>query len=247
MNSKGKTLVLAGAREAHGVIAGLVLRGRSVVASLPELERSFDPLPVPTRVGRFDSPEAFGTWISDEGIDRVIDASHGFDSDISETAHSLCRSAGLPYLRVLRTVWSATRMDQWTSFSTVVKAVEAVPEGARVFSNTGRATLNEYAAFKGQVVFLRVTNNSSDVPPFAFMKLIHGSPPFSQRQEETLFSDLRITRLICRNVGGAASMSKLLAARKLGIRVLMIHRPTPPAGAIVVETVTEALAWEANG
>jgi precorrin-6A/cobalt-precorrin-6A reductase len=52
--------------------------------------------------------------------------------------------------------------------------------------------------------------------------------------------------LICRNVGGAASMSKLLAARAMCLPVYMVRRADVTAPHRMVETVAEALAWEAN-
>lgn len=242
----GKVLVMSGAREAHGVITRLVSRGRDVIASLPEPERFFDVLPVPTRIGPFHDTDALEDWFTANEVACVIDASHAFDANISQRAAVVCAKLSLSYLRVLRPAWRATGQDRWTNCSSVKKASDAVPPGARVFSNTGWASLPEFADFQGQVLYLRQTHSGSAPPPFPFVKYSFGVPPFSQRNEETLFRELRINRLICRNVGGAASMSKLLAARRLGIRVMMIERQPPPAAMPVVETVAEALAWEAN-
>jgi precorrin-6A/cobalt-precorrin-6A reductase len=247
MSTGEKTLVLAGAREAHGVVAGLKARNRNVVASLPEPERMFGPLPVPTRVGRFADAGALKAWLTKEGIDRVIDTSHGFDDEVSLSAARACAALALPYLRVLRPVWAPTGLDRWSHFASVRAAVEAVQPGARVFSNTGRNTLRDYEGFRGDILFMRQTHPVDAPPPFPLMEFVSGTPPFSLIQEEALFRDLKITRLICRNVGGAASMSKILAARRLGIRVLMIDRPAAPPGVPVVEVVAEALAWEADG
>ena len=246
MKNGGKTLVLAGAREAHGMIIGLVARGRDVIASLPEPERGMEPLPVPTRVGTFANAGALQDWALEQKVTTVLDASHPFDNDISNQASLFCSHHQVRYLRVLRSSWQPTGQDQWTSYPTTRAAVAAVPEGARVFSNTGWASLPDYADFGGHIVYLRQTRMPSAPPPYPFLKFIEGKPPFSQRQEKALFESLRITRLICRNVGGVASMSKLLAARQLGIRVLMVDRPATPVGAMVVESVAEALAWEAD-
>nr|WP_300032335.1 precorrin-6A/cobalt-precorrin-6A reductase [uncultured Roseobacter sp.] len=242
----GKTLVLAGAREAHGMIIGLVSRGRNVIASLPEPERGMEPLPVPTRLGPFSERETLEDWAQAQNVVTVLDASHPFDDHISNQASQYCRRNGLRYLRVLRSSWRPTSQDQWTACATTRAAVEAVPIGARVFSNTGWASLPDYATFAGQIVYLRQTRLPSAPPPWPHVRFLEGKPPFSQREEQQLFESLRITRLISRNVGGIASMSKLLAARQLGIRVLMVERPPAPPGSRVVESVAEALAWEAD-
>ncbi len=228
------------------MIIGLVARGRDVIASLPEPERGVEPLPVPTRVGTFAGPDGLRDWALSQNVTTVIDASHPFDNDISNQASLFCSRHQVRYMRVLRSVWLPTGSDQWTSYPTTRAAVAAVPEGARVFSNTGWGSLPDYADFAGQVVYLRQTRMPATPSPYPYLKFVEGKPPFSQRQEQALFAACRITRLICRNVGGVASMSKLLAARQLGIRVLMVDRPPPPVGATVVESVAEALAWEAD-
>lgn len=237
---------MAGAREAHGLVSQFVARGRRVIASLPEEERVFDPLPVPTRIGLFDSATALDNWFRAQNVVCVIDASHAFDAGISRQAARLCARRNLRYLRVLRAPWQASAQDSWTVYDTVRKAADDIPPDARVFSNTGRASLPDFEGFRGQVLFLRQTQPQTDAPPFPFVQYVTGIPPFPQRSEENLFRTLRITRLICRNVGGSASFSKLLAARRLGIRVSMVARPAPPAAMPVVDNVAEALAWEAD-
>ena len=246
MDGDKTTLVMAGSREARGLIAGLLARNRRVIASLPEPERMFGALPVPTRVGGFAAPETLRDWLQENNVGTVMDASHAFDSHVTAMISKQSRSLALPYLRVLRPAWHATAQDLWLDFTDISTAAHKVPARARVFSNTGWPTLPCYAGFKGTRLFMRQTHAPSHPAPFPFVEFVPGEPPFSQIQEQNLFRDLGVSHLICRNVGGAASMSKLLAARKLGIPVLMVARAPLPHGIDVVETVAEALAWEAN-
>lgn len=237
---------MAGARETSGVIAGLQSRGRNIIASLPEPARGSGAFDVPTRTGAFDSVDAFAGWLSEIKASKVIDVSHAFEDDVSCMAYQGCIAKNVPYLRLIRRPWLATFRDRWLHASSVGDAVAAIPPKARVFSNTGWNSLPDYADFKGEKVFLRQTHPVLDPPIFPFVEFVEGRPPFSQDQEEQLFRHLRITHLICRNVGGAASMSKILAARRLMIPVYMVDRQPPPKGASVVQSVAEALAWEAN-
>ncbi|WP_299965534.1 precorrin-6A/cobalt-precorrin-6A reductase [uncultured Roseobacter sp.] len=238
---------MAGAREAHGLISKLLARGRQVIASLPAPERTFDALPVPTRIGAFGDQAALEDWLRSEKVTCIIDASHAFDARIvRQTVHAATR-LDLRYLRVLRPEWTPGRQDRWSQFRSLRKAAEAVTRGERVFCNTGRANLDAFEDFQGQRLYIRQNHPTTDAPPFGFARFVSGQPPYPQLQEEVLFRELRITRLICRNVGGSASISKLLAARRLGLRVSMVARPDPPGHTPRVETVTEALAWEADG
>ena len=243
MDATGKTLVMSGAREAHGVIRELEVHGVQVIASLPEPERSFDPLPVPTRIGPFASSSEMEQWLDAESVTCLVDASHPFDDSISALAYELCRKRSLPYLRVLRPPWARTADDMWIGVSSVREAAGAVPETARVFSNTGWKTLPDYAEFRGRRLYMRHIHPSTGVPPFAFMEFVQGTPPFSVNEEAHLFKSLEISHLICRNVGGTASVSKVLAARALRLPVIMIARPPLPDGLPVVQTVAEAVEW----
>lgn len=246
MENGGTILVMAGAREAHGVISGLRARGRRVIARLAEPERMFDTLPVPTRVGTFADEGAFAQWCEENCVTCVIDAGHAFDAGISDQAARGCAASGMRYVRLLRPCWHARRQDRWAEYASVSEAVRNVSRTARVFCNTGRASLPDCADFAGEVLYMRQTQKQTDQPPFPFVEYILGTPPFAQAAEEDLFRRLRITRLMCRNVGGSASKSKLLAARRLGLGVSMITRPDPPEGMPLVVSVAEALAWEAD-
>ena len=45
-----------------------------------------------------------------------------------------------------------------------------------------------------------------------------------------------------RNSGGAEGLSKVVAARQLGLRIIMIDRPPAPEG-LAVQTVAQVLDW----
>ena len=246
MNSLSKFLVLAGAREAHDIVARLSERGHPVLASLPEPERTFAPLPVETRIGRFGSGAEMRDWMARQAPRAVIDAGHAFEGEVSTQAAEACATLGLPYLRLLREPWAAQIGDRWIRAADVPDAAARVPPGARVFSNTGRASQGDYAGFRGQVLFLRQTEERGASPPFGFLRYDVSQPPYTRNSELELFRKLRIDVLICRNVGGTDSIAKVRAARALGLQVIMIARPAPPTGAQVVTTVAEAMNWAAS-
>jgi precorrin-6A/cobalt-precorrin-6A reductase len=58
-----------------------------------------------------------------------------------------------------------------------------------------------------------------------------GRPSAIPRKEEDLLRRNAITHMVCRNSGGEAR-AKLIAARNLGMPVIMIHRPPRPEGEI---------------
>ena len=90
-------------------------------------------------------------------------------------------------------------------------------------------------------LYCRQIDVAPDAFPFSNGEYVTGHPPFSVEDEVALFKRLKIDWLVLRNAGGERSMSKLIAARNLGMPVAMIDRPSPVAPS--VETVDQALEW----
>jgi precorrin-6A/cobalt-precorrin-6A reductase len=243
MNSGPDILVIAGTREAHSIVAALVNDGRQVRTFLPETERGVTAASLAVPPDVCARRDAFAPWLDAANPDLIIDAGHPFEPQISCTAHAYAASALRPYLRVLRPPWTAQSGDHWMFVPSVKAASAALPVEVRAFSNTGSATQDDYAGCRARVLYLRRLAPTTKRPPFDFMQYKIGQAPFSEADEMALFSDLQIDYLITRNVGGDASGSKLTAARRLGIPVIMVERPTLPTGADVVETAQDALDW----
>jgi precorrin-6A/cobalt-precorrin-6A reductase len=53
--------------------------------------------------------------------------------------------------------------------------------------------------------------------------------------------------LVTKNSGGPMTVAKLVAARDLGVRILMVQRPPQPMGSVTVSTVAEAVQWISPG
>lgn len=66
--------------------------------------------------------------------------------------------------------------------------------------------------------------------------------PFSLEHERSLLRHYKIDAVVSKNSGGAATYAKVVAARELGIPVVMVQRsPTPPAESVA--DVEGAIAW----
>jgi precorrin-6A/cobalt-precorrin-6A reductase len=51
--------------------------------------------------------------------------------------------------------------------------------------------------------------------------------------------------VVTKDSGGSMTAAKLIAARELGLPVVLVRRPPMPPGVPTVATVEEALAWVA--
>ena len=73
-------------------------------------------------------------------------------------------------------------------------------------------------------------------------KLLLARGPFALADEERLMREEGVELLVTKNSGGAATYPKIEAARRLGVTVIVVRRPSPPNA----ETATDlpsALAW----
>ena len=156
----------------------------------------------------------------------------------------ICGDLGLPYLQFLRSPWLAEAGDNWTEIAREEDAAKHIAKGATVFLGTGRQTLERFANLEGCDVICRQIDPPTHDFPFAGGRFLVGRPPFSVTDEVALFTKLAVDVLVVKNAGGAASRTKLTAARQLGIPVLMIARP-PTGNWAVVNYVEAALAWVA--
>ena len=66
--------------------------------------------------------------------------------------------------------------------------------------------------------------------------------PFDEAADLALLADHRIGWIVAKNAGGAGAEAKLIAARKLGLPVVMIDRPSLPDRR-TAGTVGEVMAW----
>jgi precorrin-6A/cobalt-precorrin-6A reductase len=66
--------------------------------------------------------------------------------------------------------------------------------------------------------------------------------PFSLERELQLLRDYKIDAIVSKNSGGDATYAKIIAARELGIPVIMVQRSIVPEGE-VVNNVSGAIEW----
>jgi precorrin-6A/cobalt-precorrin-6A reductase len=67
--------------------------------------------------------------------------------------------------------------------------------------------------------------------------------PFTVDDELALLTRHAVDVVVTKDSGGDATSAKLVAARRLGLPVVVVDRPPLPAGVSVVADVAAALAW----
>ncbi|WP_417242823.1 cobalt-precorrin-6A reductase [Celeribacter sp.] len=236
-------LLLAGTTEARNLAGYLAAHDVACVASLAGVTRDPVAYPVETRVGGFGGADGFCAYLDAAGITAVIDATHPFATRITERTARICAARGVPYLRYERPMWLSRQGDTWHEAADVADLARVIPRGKRIFLATGRQSVGDMTHLEHSAIWARVID-APDAPfPLPRGDWIVGRPPFSQADEQVLFTDLKPDWLVVKNAGGAAGRAKLDAARACGMSVAMIARPKGPDGITRREQLLDALEW----
>ena len=246
MESQGsrmpRILVLGGTTEASQLARALATAGIDAVFSYAGRTEAPIAQPLPTRVGGFGGVAGLQAWLQADCTTHVVDATHPFAAQMSGNAIAACRAAGIPLLALERSAWVARAGDQWQHVPDVDAAAAALPDApARVFLAIGRQNLAAFAMRAQHHYLLRLVDAVPDLPlPQATVVLARG--PFTQEGDRALMQAHGISHVVAKNAGGSGAEAKLLAARALGLPVVLIDRPFIPARSTVA-TVDEVMDW----
>jgi precorrin-6A/cobalt-precorrin-6A reductase len=148
----------------------------------------------------------------------------------------------VPLLVLRRRGWTAGPGDRWHRVPDAASAAALLPTlGQRVFLSTGRGDLAAFAALDGLWFLLRSVDPPQPPLP-ARCEVVRGRGPFTADAERELLREHRIDVLVTRDSGGEMTAAKLVAARELGVPVVLLDRPPAP-DVPAVGTVEEAVRW----
>lgn len=237
-------LILGGTGEAAALAARLAEDPRlAVTTSLAGRTRAPAALAGAVRIGGFGGPEGLAAHIARERVAMVVDATHPFAAVISENAAQACKHSGTPRLQLVRPAWQAQPDDDWRVVATLEEATELLPSlGQRIFLTIGRQEVGAFEDLTEHWFLVRMIEPPETPLPLAQHQLLLGRGPFDETAEMALLRTHEIDALVAKNSGGEATYAKIAAARTLGLPVVMIARPEPPAGAQVTR-IEDALAW----
>ncbi|MGL4279109.1 MAG: cobalt-precorrin-6A reductase [Albidovulum sp.] len=241
-----RVLLLGGTSEASALARALAADGVDAVFSYAGRTESPVAQPLPTRIGGFGGVEGLVAYLRAEGITHLIDATHPFAAQMSLNAIAASTATGIPLLAFERAPWAPGKGDDWRSVQDVGEAVAALPDApARVFLAIGKQTLAPFAEKPQHHYLLRLVDRPEAPLPLPDAKAVIARGPFSEADDLRLLTDHRIGWIVAKNAGGTGAEAKLVAARKLGLPVVMIDRPKLP-DRTVAQSVAEVMRWLAH-
>ncbi|MEJ7928122.1 cobalt-precorrin-6A reductase [Sphingobium sp. AN641] len=239
-------LLLGGTTEASALARLLAARGIS--ATLSYAGRTGNPRaqPVPVRVGGFGGVAGLADYLRDHRITHLVDATHPFAAQMSAHAIAAARLAAVPHIALTRPPWRPATGDRWNNVPNIAAAVGALAGPARrVMLALGRMHVDAFAAQPQHHYLLRFVDPPDSRPALPRHSLIVDRGPFTAGGDAQLMQAHGIDLVIAKNAGGTGADAKLVAARQLGLPVLMIDRP-PAADRIEVYRPEEVLVWLAH-
>ncbi len=244
MGEPHRVLLLGGTTEGAALAKALADDPRfAVTTSLAGRTRRPAALPGTVRVGGFGGAAGLASYLAEQRIDSLVDATHPFAATISRHAAEACHATGTARLRLVRPPWRAAPGDQWVEVASAAEAATCLPgAGRRAFLTVGRRALASFADRPHTWYLVRVVDPPDTPLIDAPHLVIAARGPFALEDEIALLRRHRIEVLVTRNSGGTATRAKLDAARRLGLPVVMIARPEEPSGERVA-SVEETMEW----
>lgn len=236
-------LLLGGTTEASALARQLA--SRSIAATLSYAGRTDNPRgqPVPVRIGGFGGVVGLAGYLRDHGVTHLVDATHPFAAMMSAHAVEAARLAGVAHIALTRPAWEPVAGDRWTRVADIDSAVAALAGPARrIMLALGRMHVEAFAARPQHHYLLRFIDAPDRPPVLSHHSLVVDRGPFTVEGDRALMQTHAIDLLVCKNAGGSGAEAKLIAARALGLPVLMIDRPAVPQRA-EVSRAEDVLAW----
>ncbi|MFD0917749.1 cobalt-precorrin-6A reductase [Pseudahrensia aquimaris] len=226
-NKPRKILLLGGTKEAAERAAELVAQGADVTTSLAGRTREPEPVAGKVRVGGFGGVEGLADYLLQNAINELIDATHPFAIQISANAKAAAERTGVTLTVLTRAPWQRETGDNWHILPSPEAAVDSPPPGATVLLALGSQHIAPFARRKDVHFIIRMIDRPQAPLPFAKHTIVLGKPSSEPDKEASLLKAYGVTHIVCRNSGGPGAYGKIVAARTLGLPVIMIERPTP--------------------
>lgn len=242
-----RVLILGGTGDAAELAAKLAtIQGLEAITSLAGRTREPSVPLGDLRVGGFGGVAGLTSYLRVMQIDLLIDATHPFATQISFNAADAATEVGVPRLMLIRPPWEKANGDRWIEVDSVEAAAASLQNQAqRVFLTVGRQELTAFAHLEKIWFLMRMIDPPTDaalVPPGV---ILCDRGPFTLNNERQILINNKIDTIISKNSGGNATKPKIIAARELDVKVVMVNRPAIPPGEQVTN-IDDALTWLFN-
>lgn len=215
--------------EASALATALADRGIAAILSYAGRVESPKAQPIPIRIGGFGGIDGLERYLRDNQITHLVDATHPFAATMSAHAVAAAARAEVAHIALTRPAWAPAAGDQWRHVPDIDAAIATLAGPAqRVMLALGRMHVNAFAAQPQHHYLLRFVDAPESPPALSDHAIVVDRGPFSVESDVNLLREQRIDLIVSKNAGGTGAEAKLIAARRLGLPVVMIDRPAHP-------------------
>ncbi|MGE3366415.1 MAG: cobalt-precorrin-6A reductase [Rhizobiaceae bacterium] len=230
-SKRHKILLLGGTTEAREIAEVLASCAESEALMSLAGRTSFPAaFPTPVRIGGFGGAEGLASFLRENAFDLLINATHPYADQMWRNAIEAAKLADVPLVAFHRPAWTPVAGDKWTEVDGVAGAIAMLGrrKARNVFLPLGHKELVKFEAVPRHRYLIRAIESFDpplNLPKASYLK---ARPPFDKASERELLKSQQIDVMIVKNSGGSASYPKIVAARELGIEVIVIDRPFVP-------------------
>ncbi|MCW4629477.1 MULTISPECIES: precorrin-6A/cobalt-precorrin-6A reductase [Marinomonas] len=222
-----KILLLGGTADARHLADALHKEGLSVIYSLAGLVR-VPKVDCQLVVGGFTQFGGLAQYLTDHNIGAILDVTHPYAQTMSSKAVIAAKEVGIPCWRFHRPAWQQEEGDRWQDYQDEADLLAQLAGCRRPLLSAGQMSEALLECILQLPSVERIVWRTAVEPKFSLPDNIHwikAIGPFALEDERQLLVDHGIDVIVSKNSGGAATYSKLEAARELSIPVLLHARP----------------------
>lgn len=238
-----KILILGGTAEARALSIALTrMGGFDVTVSLRGVTDTPQSYAGAMRTGGFGGVAGLREYLAAERFDACINATHPFAANMTKNARLASRAEAVGLLRLTRPSWARLPGDVWTEVTTIENAVAAIRQDDIVFLALGAQGSRPFAALTGVRFVIRTADPVAEHDRWPNGLYLTGLPNHDSETEADIFRAHHVSLIVARNSGGDRGYAKIVAARSLGLPVVMILPPEEPECQSVA-SVQGAINW----
>jgi len=220
-----KVLVVGGTADGRKLATALFELGFDVIYSIAGIVRKAT-VPCTVISGGFTQFGGLAQYITDNKLTHIIDATHPFAENMSNTIAKVSSQLSLPAIRFHRKQWPKTDQDNWIEVNEWSDLIAQVTGFQSLFITAGQISqpiLDTLAAQSEHILLRTAMPARIDLPDnVTWLKAIG---PFYLEDEKQLLAKYQIDAIISKNSGGEATYAKIQAAAEADIPVYQFKRP----------------------
>tara|TARA_A100001015_G_scaffold317373_1_gene434176 strand:+ start:149 stop:886 length:738 start_codon:yes stop_codon:yes gene_type:complete len=221
-----KILIIGGTQEGNKLADFFRIHKIDYIISYAGIVEQVYKKTLKKRIGGFGGINGIIAYMIKKKITNVIDASHPFSNKISKNTIDACKLHNIPIISFYRKPWYKKKNDNWIKVKNFEESTNYLKgKSKKIFLAIGKKNLDVYKKFCQHFYLLRVLDDKNIKNFFPNQKCIVARGPFTEREDIKILKKHNIEIVISKNSGGNGAYSKILAARKLKIPVILISRP----------------------